>query len=389
MSSFTYVDTAAALDALCSRLEGRSWLTLDTEFIREKTYYPRLCLIQIADASEVACIDPLAIEDLTPLRRLLYDTRTLKVLHAAGQDMEIFHHLWGELPGPVFDTQIAAAVLGYGDQIGYGRLVQAVLGLDLEKAHARSDWDRRPLDPEQLNYAADDVHHLREVYLRLSADLERLGRGDWLSEDFAALSDPASYRPDPASAWRRVKGLQHLKGVQLAVLAALADWREREAMRADRPRRWILADEPLLEIAKRQPADPTALGRIRGVEEGTLRRHGQALLDCVTTAKRLPREQWPTLEPRRRLSPEQDVIADAAMALLKYCAESQAISPAALATRRDVEALVAGEDSALHHGWRAHLAGDEIAAWLTGATALAVRDGRLAVLPGTSAGAEK
>ncbi|OOG22946.1 ribonuclease D [Thioalkalivibrio denitrificans] len=372
------MDNESELHAFCQELTGASWIALDTEFIREKTYYPQLCLIQLATDSALACIDPLALGDLGPLEPLLLDASVTKVVHAAHQDLEILYLKTGAVPAPVFDTQVAAGLLGYGDQIGYARLVETVLGRSLEKGHARTDWSLRPLEAEQLAYAADDVRYLAEAYPIIVRELERLGRLDWLEEDFRALSDPARYEPDPEGAWQRVKGTQHLKGRQLAVLKHLAAWRERQAMRSDRPRRWILSDDVLLELARRQPTDLRGLGKVRGLEERTFKRLGEELLSLIREGTALPKEQWPVLPERRALAPEQEALVDVAMGILRHRARENEISPAAIASRRDVEAVVCGDrDSDLVHGWRARLAGDAIRGWLAGSLQIRVRDGEM------------
>lgn len=375
---FLYVQDRSALAAACERLARADVLCVDTEFLRDKTYFPKLCLIQIAAAGEVVCVDPLAIDDLSPLLELLYDPGKTKVFHAARQDLEILYHLRGTLPAPVFDTQIAAALLGANDQVGYGALVQQVLGVELDKAHSRTDWSVRPLEPAQLQYAAEDVIHLCRLHERQVQRLAERGRLDWPQEDFAALTDPATYAPDPEQAWRRVKDARRLKGVQLAALQRLAAWRERRAMEADRPRRWIARDEVLVELARRMPASVAAMGRIRGLDDKLVQRHGQTLLGLLREAEALPREQWPTLEPRRILTPEQDALVDALGAVVRLRAAEESLSPTMLATRATLEQLVAGDpDAAVLHGWRGALVGRDLQAFAAGRTSLAVRGGRL------------
>jgi len=375
---FVYVREPGALTAACNRLAGADVLCVDTEFLRDKTYYPKLCLVQIAADDEVLCIDPLAVGELTPLLDLLYDPGNIKVFHAARQDLEIFYHLRGALPAPVFDTQIAAALLGANDQIGYGALVQQVLGVELDKAHSRTDWSARPLQPEQLQYAAEDVIHLCRLYERQVQILGERGRLDWLREDFATLTDPATYAPDPDGIWRRLKDVRRLKGVQLAALQRLAAWREHHAMASDRPRRWIVRDEILVDLARHMPASMAAMGRIRGLEERLLQRHGGTLLGLLQEARELPREDWPTLEPRRILEPHQDALVDAMMAIVRLRATEESLSPAMLATRATLERLVAGDpDAAVLHGWRAALVGCSLQEFAEGRAALEVRNGRL------------
>jgi ribonuclease D len=355
-----FVDTPEALAELVSAIGGSEWLALDTEFMREKTYFPRLCLIQVCNGELAACIDPLALDDLKPLLEVLYDGSVLKVLHAARQDLEIFLNTWHRIPLPLFDTQPAAALLGFGDQIGYAKLVQEVLDIDLSKDHSRTDWSRRPLDAGQLRYAFDDVIYLGRVYLAMRGKLFDRERLQWLAADFADLADPSTYRQDPRTAWKRVKGRQPLRGVQLAVLQALAAWREEQALARDLPRRWVMKDEVLVELARRRPRDPGQLERVRGVDPGMVRRDGQQLLELIESASSLPKDQWP-VERRtaRPLSPLDEARVDLLSAALRVTAEAHQLSPHAIATRKDLEKLVRGDtELPLLEGWRRKVAGE-------------------------------
>ncbi len=377
-----YIDTPEALDALCSQLRHYDWLTLDTEFLREKTYRPRLCLVQVANPEVIACIDPLALPSLDPLLEVLYDEGITKVLHAAHQDLEIFFEMRNAVPTPIFDTQIAATLLGQGEQVGYGALVKQLLGVELAKAHARADWCQRPLDEAQLAYAADDVRYLRDVFQHQLAQLSGLGRETWLVEDFAEMSDPSRYSNPPELAWQRLKGANRLRGVQLAVLQQLAAWREQQAQKSNRPRRWILKDDILLDLARHMPKNPAALQRIRGLEEGTIKHRGKAILEAISSGLETPREQWPRLKQGPRLPLEQEALVDLLMALLRERCREQAITPVAVAGRRDLEKLIMGErELPLLHGWRATLAGESLLALLDGELGLAVQHGRLQVQP--------
>ena len=374
-----FVDTPAALSDLARDLANSEWLALDTEFIREKTYLPRLCLIQVSNGEVAACVDPLALGDaLRPLLDVLYDGRILKVLHAARQDLEIFLHDWHRIPLPLFDTQPAAALLGYGDQVGYAKLVQQVLGVDLPKDHSRTDWSRRPLDQGQLRYALDDVIYLGQAYLQMRGRLSDRERLQWLAADFADLANPATYVQDPRTAWQRVKGRQHLRGVQLAVLQALAAWREEQARERDLPRRWVLKDEVLVDLARRRPKDAEQLSRIRGLEPPVIRRDGEALLHQIAVAAALPREDWPT-EGRggKPLTALQEAQADLLSAALRLLAESHQLSPHAIAGRKDIEKLVRGDaDTPLLEGWRRKVAGEHLLDLLAGRWSLrATADG--------------
>jgi len=378
--SVPYIDNPADLAAYCTELRRHDWFAIDTEFMREKSYYPQLCLIQIATPDGAACIDPFGIDDLGPLLDLLYDPAILKVFHAARQDLEIFHVMRGTPPAPVFDTQLAATLLGHGDQIGYGALVKETLGVELEKAHSRADWSVRPLTAEQLDYAADDVRYLVQVYQKQRAALEAHGRLPWLAEDFAALSDPRTYENPPQDAWRRIKGVNFLKGVQLAVLQQVAAWREQQAQDSDRPRRWVLKDEVMFDLAKLMPDNLDKLGRIRGLEKGTVERNGQRLLDLIRRGKQTPKSDWPQLETTLRLAPEQEALVDAMMALVRLRAQQHQVSVPTLAPRREVERLLGDDaDAALRHGWRAQLVGHDLERLLRGELLLRVVDGRLQI----------
>ena len=374
-----YVDTREALLALCDSLAGSEWLAIDTEFIREKTYYPKLCLIQVCNGEVAACVDPLAISDLTPLLDVLYDGSILKVLHAARQDLEIFLHDYGRLPMPVFDTQPAAAMLGHGDQVGYANLVKQLLDVELPKDQSRTDWSQRPLDEQQRRYALDDVVYLGRLYLHMRGHLFDRERLQWLAADFATLADPQTYYPDPQDMWQRAKGRQVLRGRQLAVLQHLAAWREREARKRDLPRKWVLKDDALIELSRRMPRDAAGLAKIRGLEPGLIRREGETLLKLVADAAALPREQWPQDKSRPTpLTAQQDAQVDLLNAALRLIADRHQLSPQAVATRKDLEKLVRGQaDTPLQEGWRKALAGDALNAVLNGERRLEFHDGEL------------
>lgn len=359
MNDLYLVDQVALAD-FCSRSRGVSWLALDTEFIRDKTYYPQLCLVQVATSDQVACIDPLALPSLAPLLELLYDPAIIKVLHAAHQDLELFFHLCGIVPAPVFDTQLAALVLGNGEQIGYAALVRHWLGVELSKAHTRADWRRRPLPGEWLRYAADDVRYLAALYPQLRDALRAQGWLEALTEDFAALNDPGRYRLEPEQAWRRIREYPRLSHPRRAVLRSLAAWREEQARRHDRPRGWILSDAVLVELARRLPESTEQLEQIHGLPAGTVRRHGALLLERIAAARAEPLESEPARMTRPRLTPAQTAWVKEGLELITARADAHAITPLTVASRRDVEALAAGLDSPLRHGWRAVLVGREL-----------------------------
>lgn len=362
-----YIDTPEALNTFCQQIADATWMTVDTEFLREKTYYPQLCLIQVATDDHIACIDPLALDDLSPILDLFYNPDTTIVFHAARQDLELLYLLRDELPSNVFDTQIAATILGYGEQIGYGNLVKQCIDIDLDKAHSRTDWTKRPLDPAQIEYAADDVRYLRDVYKILTQQLADKNRTHWLDDDFATLTNLDTYKPVPDNSWRKVKGFGRLKGIQLAILQRLAAWREQRAIKSNRPRRWILKDDVLLDLAKLAPESADKFSLIRNFEAGTIKHHGDTLLAEIKLAKAEPKEQWPVLKKVQPLTQQQNAIADALMALLRKFCDKQSISPVAVASRKEIERLVAGEeDLPITQGWRNEIVGVHLQAFIDG-----------------------
>ena len=374
-----YVDNSQSLSDLCQQLAGSQWLAVDTEFHREKTYYPELCLIQVANDDIIACVDPLAVDDLTPLLDLFYREDMTLVFHAARQDLELFFLLRDSLPAHVFDTQLAATVLGYGDQIGYGNLVKQCLNVDLDKAHARTDWRQRPLSSEQLEYAADDVRYLRSLYHQLNDKLTETGRRSWLKEDFAALSAVKTYQEDPNKSWLRIKGAGRLKPAQLAVLQQLGAWREQRAVKHNLPRRWVLKDDVMLDLARFAPASTEAMKKIRGMEQRDIDRHGKAILEAIEKGKAVPKSEWPVIKRPTPLSNQQDAVVDALMALLRQRCDEQNITPAAVASRKDVEALVRGEDTSLQQGWRHEIVGQQLEDFLNGKLSLSASTEQLEI----------
>ena len=374
------VSTPAELNALCGDLRGSRWLAIDTEFIREKTYHPQFCLLQIANGEHVACVDPLALDTLDPLLDIIFEAAVTKVFHAARQDLEIFFNLRSDVPRPVFDTQIAAGLLGYGEQVSYASLIHQALGIELPKSLARTDWQRRPLHADQLSYAADDARYLSDLYLKLSDELETKQRSEWLHGDFEGLCEHRNFQNDPVKSWQRIRGVNRLQPRQLAVLRALAAWREQEAIRVDRPRKWVLSDAALLDLARVAPGDPGELAQIRSLHRGKIKRYGETLLASITAGWNEPRESWPALPPRQTLSANQQAIVDLLMAQLRDRAYRHDVSPASIANRNMVERMVLGEaDLPLLSGWRAQLAGNAMLDLLAGKLNMSVENGQLRV----------
>jgi len=366
------VDTTAALDALTAELKEAPYVALDTEFMRDQTYWPKLCLMQVAAPGIEAIIDPMAEGiDLASFYALLRAPLP-KVIHAARQDIEIFHIQGGVIPHPLFDTQIAAMVCGFGESASYETLARRLAHTDIDKSARFTDWSRRPLSKRQLEYALADVTHLRVVYEALARQLERTGRWAWVEEEISALQQPALYQLDPAQAWKRLKPRTANKRF-LAILAAAAAWREREAQARDLPRNRILKDEALLEIAAHPPETPQMLEQIRTVPKGfAASRMGKALLEEVAAGRTAdPPAGIQAERARRRREPSASAV-DLLKTLLRQCAETAGVAPRLIADAEDIEKLAAREDDgvAALHGWRAEVFGNN---------AVALRDGKLAL----------
>jgi ribonuclease D len=362
MRDATLITTTGQLSAAVFRMRSASRLAIDTEFMRERNYYPQLCLVQVATDSDCFLVDPLEGLALDELLALLAEPARVKVLHAARQDLEVLYLAGGRVPLPVFDTQIAAGLLGLAPQLGYAELVARRLGHSIDKGQTRTDWSRRPLTPEQLAYAADDVHHLLQLHSDLEAALAAQGRREWLVEDAAAFADESLYRTAPAEAWRRLKGLGRLKPPERATARALAGWREERAIAADKPRGWILADEALLGIATLAPADLDALSGVRSLQPAVVRKRGEELLALVADARATVVDDEP--EPQgRRLESDETALVARLMDEARAEAGRIGVSPELLVTRRDVEALVLGQaEPALLRGWRRDAIGERLRA---------------------------
>jgi ribonuclease D len=356
------IDTADALTAFAASAGRATTLSLDTEFMREKTYRAELCLLQIADGDRAACIDPLAIPDLSSLMPLLGAPGVVKIMHAARQDLEVLYPAVGMVQ-PVFDTQIAAALAGHPAQVGYAELVRRLLGVELAKAHTRADWSRRPLSAEEQEYALDDVRHLAALRASLLDTLAAKGRLAWLEEELTALSNPDALRVAPEDAWRKVKGLPTLDPARQQLVQALAAWRERRADERNRPRGWILDDLSLKEIALRVPRSLEALTALPEMQESVVRKCGEELLALVRDAA-IP-DPPPPLPRRERPDPAQLALVKRLADIAGEAAKSLEISSEVVATRRELEKLAAGRrDVSLLRGWRATVVGERLLAAL-------------------------
>ncbi|GLK80770.1 ribonuclease D [Methylopila turkensis] len=368
------------LQAACARFARADFVTVDTEFLRETTFWPKLCVVQIADAEGPVVVDALAPDiDLQPLFELMANEAVLKVFHAGRQDIEIFHHLAGLVPHPVFDTQVAAMVLGFGDSISYDQLVQRTAGVTLDKSSRFTDWSRRPLSEEQITYAIADVTHLRTVYAKLSADLERRGRAEWLVEEMEVLTSPATYRADPEDAWQRFRSRVR-KPRDLAVLMEVAAWREREAQGRDVPRSRVLKDDALVEVAMRAPKTVDALGALRTFPRGYERsRAGQDILEAVARGLERDPASLPPIDRERGATPASGATVELLKVLLRMIAEQNAVAAKIIATADDLERIASDDDADVPAlaGWRRELFGQRALSLKAGTLALALERGRV------------
>jgi ribonuclease D len=377
-----FIDTPIALDAFCTQVSDAPWLAIDTEFMREKTYYPQFCLIQIATPDIAACIDPIKLTDLTPLYQLIYNTAIVKVLHACRQDLEIFYHLRNEIPTPLFDTQIAAPLIGMNEQIGYAGLISDILGIQLHKGHSRTDWSQRPLTEEQLLYAAEDVIYLAQAYPVIRERLETTNRLSWLESECAALSQKETYDVAPAFAWKRIASASQLRNKALPVLKALAAWREKTARDENLPRGWIIKDDALLDLARQQPLRQDKLRQVRGMDERSLKRYGATLCSIIAQALEQPADKDGGGEKPAHRNANLEALLDTSGAIIRLIAEQNKLNPGLLASRRDLELFLAGnEESRLLHGWRRQMAAETLQAYLDGKTYLSVCQSTVTLIP--------
>ncbi|MGC1780039.1 MAG: ribonuclease D [Xanthobacteraceae bacterium] len=376
------ITTTPELAAVCQRMAAHPFVTVDTEFLRETTYYPLLCVAQMASPDEAVVVDALAPGmDLSPFYALMADERVMKVFHAARQDIEIVWHAAKLIPQPIFDTQVAAMVLGYGDSISYDQLVQRITGDVLDKSHRFTDWTRRPLSDAQLVYAASDVTHLRQVYLALLEDLERRGRAHWVEDEMSVLTSPDTYRMEPDNAWKRLKSRVR-KPKELAVLIEVAAWREREAQSRDVPRSRVLKDEVIADIAVHAPTSLDRLKNLRSLPKGFERsRWGEGIIDAVNRA--LARDPK-TLPLPARLPPPVNgsAIVELLKVLLRMVSEHHHVAAKVIATVDDLDRIAASDDADVPAltGWRRELFGEKALALKHGKLALAIEKGRVAMV---------
>ena len=376
-----YISTYEDLSALCARARGFSAVAIDTEFLRERTYHAKLCLVQVATPDECAVIDPLAIDDLSPLADLMADVDTLKVFHACSQDMEVLNHALGVCPAPIFDTQVAAGFLGERAQCSYHNLVHSFCGVSLPKTESLTDWSRRPLSPQQIEYAVDDVRYLIDAYRTIESKLHSLGRTAWVRDEIRPLADPAHYRTDPRAAFKRVKRVNACTRRQLAVARELAAWREQRAETRDVPRKWVMSDEVLLALCKRAPKTVEDFRAVRGTEQLSAR-DVEVALDAIARGRRCPADNLPSVgRAHRTPAPELESVIDLMYALIRLVSEHSGVATSLIISRDGLlDYIDRPERSPLREGWRFELVGTLIDDLLRGDIGLTVKDGALEIL---------
>lgn len=375
-----YISTSDELSAFCERIGNERVIAVDTEFLRERTYYPKLCLVQVGTSTEIGAIDPILIEDLSPLASIFADDRVTKVFHACGQDLEVILDGMGVTCASVFDTQVAAAFLGMRQQVSYASLVEAYAGVRLPKAESLTDWSRRPLDPEQLTYAEDDVRYLPAIYDRMMEQLVEKDRLAWVQPEMAEVTDPSHMHRDPREAYLRLKRSGSLTRRQLAIAREVCAWREQTAADHDVPRKWVLSDEVVVEVCKRAPRSRERLRKIRGTDQ-LGEKDVRDLLDAVRVGEEVPGSACPQQERHSHPSAELESVVDLMVALVRIVSEKSGIATQLIATRDDlVEFAQDRSKSRLATGWRHELAGKQLESLLEGSVGLTVRDGSIEVI---------
>ena len=373
-NSRVYIANQESFEAFLDRARSSSVLAIDTEFLREKTYYAKLCLVQLATDDEVAIVDPFKIDDLSAMAAVLEDENVMKVFHAAGQDLEIIWHEVGCMPKPLFDTQVAAALLGHTQQIGYGALVHAVCGVQLKKIDSFTDWSRRPLSDSQLDYAADDVVYLPRMYNRMRSELERLGRLHWLDPEFEEMSSSERFESDDRQRYKRLKRVGQLSRRQLACAREVAAWRELTAQKRDVPRKWVITDEQIVEACKREARTIDELFMVRGMREKLGTRDARTVAALMKSALDAPPSTWPEPDRSGKNEPNVDAPLDLMSALVRLRAKENGVAFPTLASHDDLLRVARGyrEGIDLLRGWRRALVGEELLELLDGKLFLSV-----------------
>ena len=349
------------LQSYCKDLINQDWLVIDTEFIRENTYYPKLCLIQIATKDRIACIDTLSIEDLSDLQKPLFRNEITKVFHGASQDLEIFFNLFNSIPTPIFDTQIAAGALGYGDQISYADIVKTVCDVSIDKSLSRTAWDKRPLSEQEIQYALDDVKYLTKVFHILQQELKQKNRSHWVKEECSQMYVDEKYRLNFDTLWKLVKGSGKLLPDQLMALKLLAIWREKQAIESNLPRKWVMNDKTLRTLALEQPITEAEFLQHELLNTKQSKKYMQPLMDCIIKAQQTPEEIWPKSHKASPLNREQRKLLKSALQFTYERAEELNVAPSLLATRSVLEKLIRGQrELSVLQSWKHEMIGKDL-----------------------------
>lgn len=378
-----YIASQADLEAFLERASKHDVLAIDTEFLREKTYYPKLCLLQMGTAEETAIIDPFGIDDLTVIRPILENEKIVKLFHAGYQDIEIMLYDIGCVPHPLFDTQVAAALLGQTQQIGYGVLVHSMCGVKLKKADSFTDWSARPLSDSQLKYAADDVIYLPKLYDIMTEKLKSKGRLSWLDDEFREMEKPESYLVDERERFRRLKHVGQLTRRQMAAAREMAAWREIEARKRNIPRRWVLTDEQIVESCRREPKKIDDLFMVRGIRERLTTRDARELISLVRAALDSAPDTWPEVQNNNRSEQNVDIQVEMLMSIVRMRAKENDIAIPTLASTADVTAIARGHRKKIDllKGWRREIVGNDLVDFMEERTILCIQDGKPVIRP--------
>ncbi len=376
-----FIESQSTFEKFLAQAQKSEYLAIDTEFLREKTYWPKLCLLQMAIEGAQAIVDPFKLSDMTPLASVLNNRRVVKIFHAGTQDIEILLHETGTTPKNIFDTQVAATLIGSSQQIGYGGLVQSVCGVHLKKEDSFTDWSRRPLTQSQIDYAGDDVAYLPQLYHKIKQELQSLGRLDWLTDDFRQMEDPKVYEPDPRNRWRHLKRVSRLNRKQMAIAREVAAWRENRAQAANVPRKWVMTDEQVIEVCKRAPQTIDQLFMVRGLSDKMSTKEARELVSVVEDGLNVPEQDWPKPITQHKNGTNVDEIVDLMTAMVRKVAKENNIAAQTLASHSDLVELARGHDAELLHGWRKSMIGNDLVDLRDGKLGLSVHKGHLMVEP--------
>ena len=359
--TYTLIATEQELATICQSISTEQYIAVDTEFKRETSYFPIPCLVQICTSSTTYCIDLLAIKELNALEMIFFNQHIVKVFHSGRQDLELFYCMFGRVPEPVFDTQIAAGLLGHDDQLGYANLVKQELQVELDKSQTRTDWEKRPFTKRQLDYAANDVIYLRKLYEKQVAQLQSLNRSTWCEEDCKQLTETSLYQPEVEDAWKKIKSFHRLTSSQQCIAYEIAKWRESEAIKRNKTRNYLLKNAALLELACKTPRSIDQLTNIADINKATIRRYGETLLEILSHTSSMSEKDCPTAKNYFRLTDEQFTLLEQLLNIVKEKSTAIAINSCIICSKKELEKIVRGKrDSNLFSGWRYQLAGKEI-----------------------------